>query len=62
MQRLVDFIQSLGDSNMIFFTLDLQSGFFQVELEESLLLVTQVNSYSNVWHKVYIIHVLPFKG
>ncbi len=34
MPRLGD-LQSLGDLNAVFSTLDLQSGFFEVELEES---------------------------
>ena len=32
---LTDLLQSIGDSNGVFSTIDLQSGFFQVELEES---------------------------
>ena len=35
MPRLGDIIQSLGDANVVFSTLDLQSGFFQVELAEN---------------------------
>ena len=35
MPVLSDLLQSIGDSNSVFSTLDLQSGFFQVELEES---------------------------
>ena len=35
MPHLSDLLQSLGDSNGVFSTLDLKSGFFQVELEES---------------------------
>ena len=34
MPVLTDLLQSLGDSNEVFSTIDLQSGFFQVELEE----------------------------
>ena len=34
MPVLTDLLQSLGDSNTVFSTVDLQSGFFQVELDE----------------------------
>ena len=46
MPRLEDIIQSLGDSNIMFSTLDLQSGFFQVELEESSRLNTTFTTNS----------------
>ena len=35
MPVLTDLLQSLGDSNEVFSTVDLQSGFFQVELDEN---------------------------